>query len=384
MISDHHISELLLHALLREVTFADSSEYMFLLSYFKVEINPTLIRLDCADGGVGRIGRILKRRVVVLRIRWTLANLIACVCFEELTGTGWSQPEILTNVWVQIAVLTVVRHDVEHAEEDELALRLCERALRIDIALSVAFPPAKFMDFLFRAAVGALWVHRYNFQQSLDTQPAALQELLELAWRPELISTGGLIILRRLLLFQPAHLVHFASRFVHSVWNGVHLVCHTFLDDFHISLIFFVQLVEPLVEYLIEIIPLSSSHSELLWENLCELDLVQVLVRVCLHLRFQLLLDLLHRELIDTIGWRYTELSEVATSLLCALVRVRVLDPQAEHRRLRFFRMEYTLDLSLKLEKVVLSEINLFQLQFDRLFYDSFQVLYDFFIPFWV
>ena len=46
--------------------------------------------------------------------------------------------------------------------------------------------------------------------------------------------------------------------------------------------------------------------------------------------------------------------------------------------------MEYTLDLSLKLEKVVLSEINLFQLQFNRLFYDSFQVLYDFFIPFWV
>ena len=109
-----------------------------------------------------------------------------------------------------------------------------------------------------------------------------------------------------------------------------------------------------------------------------------MLVRVCLHLRFQFLLDLLHRELIDTIGGRYTELSEVATSLLCALVRVRVLDPQSEHRRLRFFRMEYTLDLSLKLEKVVLSEINLFQLQFDRFFYDSFQVLYDFFIPFWV
>ena len=69
MISDHHISELLLHALLCEMTFADSSEYMFLLSYFKVEINPTLIRLDRADGGVGRIGRILKRRVVVLRVR---------------------------------------------------------------------------------------------------------------------------------------------------------------------------------------------------------------------------------------------------------------------------------------------------------------------------
>ena len=82
---------------------------------------------------------------------------------------------------MQIAVLTVVRHDVEHAEEDELALCLCERALRIYIALSVASPPAKFMDFLFRAAVGAFWVHRYNFQQSLDTQPAALQELLELA-----------------------------------------------------------------------------------------------------------------------------------------------------------------------------------------------------------
>ena len=69
MISDHHISKLLLHALLREVTFADSSEYMFLLSNFKVKINPTLIRLDCADRGVRRIGRILKRRVVVLRVR---------------------------------------------------------------------------------------------------------------------------------------------------------------------------------------------------------------------------------------------------------------------------------------------------------------------------
>ena len=45
----------------------------------------------------------------------------------------------------------------------------------------------------------------------------------------------------------------------------------------------------------------------------------------------------------------------MTTSLLRALVRMGVLDAQSEHRLVRLLRVEYVLDLSFELEKVVLS-----------------------------
>ena len=71
----------------------------------------------------------------------------------------------------------------------------------------------------------------------------------------------------------------------------------------------------------------------------------------------------------------------MTTSLLRALVRMGVLDAQSEHRLVRLLRVEYVLDLSFELEKVVLSQIYFLYLQFDCLLNDRLQVHHHFGIP---
>lgn len=71
----------------------------------------------------------------------------------------------------------------------------------------------------------------------------------------------------------------------------------------------------------------------------------------------------------------------MATSLLRTLVRMGVLDAQSEHRLVGLFCVEYVLDLSFKLEKVVLSQIDFLDLQFNRLLDDRLQVHHHFSIP---
>ena len=69
-------------------------------------------------------------------------------------------------------------------------------------------------------------------------------------------------------------------------------------------------------------------------------------------------------------------------SLLSALMSVSVDDTKAQHGCSGLFCVEYVLDLTFKLEKVILSKIYLLHLKSDCLFNDGFQVLSDFFSSF--
>lgn len=77
---------------------------------------------------------------------------------------------------------------------------------------------------------------------------------------------------------------------------------------------------------------------------------------------------------------RNAELSEMTPCLLRALLRVRLLNAEPEHRCARLLRVENAFNLAFKLEESVLAQIDLSQLQPDGFLDDNLQVLNDFII----
>ena len=60
----------------------------------------------------------------------------------------------------------------------------------------------------------------------------------------------------------------------------------------------------------------------------------------------------------------------MSSRLLGALVRMRVLNSQSQHRRARISRVEDAFNLAFELEKVVLAQCDLLDLQVDGLLND--------------
>lgn len=132
---------------------------------------------------------------------------------------------------------------------------------------------------------------------------------------------------------------------------------------------------------LVGLSPLLYRASKRNSDWLRESDLVQVLVGVRLHHAFVLLhlLPLLV-ELSRVVRRRDAKLGEVASRLLRALMRMSVLNAQSQNGSIGVLRLEDGLDLAFKTEVVVLAQVDLFDLEFDRLFDDGLQVLDHFLV----
>ena len=93
-----------------------------------------LVRLDRPNGWIGRVRRLLQRRVIVLVLPLDAAGVLS-VGVHDLVGTGRPHPEMLTNVGMEVRCcvnrMVVHRIDVDHAEEDHLPLSLRESLLRV-------------------------------------------------------------------------------------------------------------------------------------------------------------------------------------------------------------------------------------------------------------
>ena len=116
---------------------------------------------------------------------------------------------------------------------------------------------------------------------------------------------------------------------------------------------------------------LREGNHKRLWEE----DLVEVLVRVGLQLLAPRLLRLLLRR--EALRRGDAELGKVALRLLRTLVRVSVLDAQAEHGGARALRVENVVDVAFEFEKVVLPQTYFLVLQLNRLLDDRAKVLLD-------
>ena len=104
--------------------------------------------------------------------------MVAFVGLLELRGARSPKPELLSHVWVQIMVpdlVTLVRN-VDHAIKNYMALRGVQGALLIHSTACVAFAPAKLMDTLLRALIGAFRVHSHRLEALLDVHAVALKE----------------------------------------------------------------------------------------------------------------------------------------------------------------------------------------------------------------
>ena len=80
--------------------------------------------------------------------------------------------------------------------------------------------------------------------------------------------------------------------------------------------------------------------------------------------------DRLHCRWINLVGRRDAELCEVSSRLLGALVRLRVLNSQPQHCRVRISRVEDAFNLAFELEEIVLAQCDFPDLQVDGLLND--------------
>ena len=81
-----------------------------------------LVRLDRPNGWIGRVRRLLQRRVIVLVLPLDAAGVLS-VGVHELVGTGRPHPEVLADIRMKVTSLldhVVERVDVDHTEEDDL------------------------------------------------------------------------------------------------------------------------------------------------------------------------------------------------------------------------------------------------------------------------
>ena len=95
-----------------------------------------------------------------------------------MSGAGCPQPELLSNIWMQIFIVAL---HIKHAVEDDLALFLTESALLVLVATSTTAMPSKLMDVLVEAPIVAFRIHGQGFQAVFNVHFVDLEECLQLA-----------------------------------------------------------------------------------------------------------------------------------------------------------------------------------------------------------
>ena len=267
-------------------------------------------------------------------------------------------------IWVQVLI-----HNVEHTVSNYVPLNLSE--ISFGSAATLGFTvDSKHLDGLFTAPVLALFVHRHCFQTLLDIHAVDLHEKLQFTWLIK--DVGSLLLFLEVfhLFINILHVIQLLGRLGQGALS--HLLKLRRLGLFSVLLVLFFQLVKLLFENLVVLRPISPGSRKSTLYSLLVRNLVQVLVRVRLNRLLVLGSVLLHGR-----GRWNTEFCEVGTCLLRALVSMGVDNAKAQHRCRRLFCVEYILDLTLKFEEIILTQINILYLQSDGLFYYGFQVLSD-------
>ena len=278
-----------------------------------------------------------------------------------------------------------------------MPLSLCQNSLRILPAKRSASLITKVINGPLTALALTLWVHRHRLQALLNVHAILCQKQFKIGWAKEHKSSLSILVPEpQYLVDEPFHLVHFYRSLDHALRNlhivGQHgatspakgtpfqCILLLLLESRLLGLILcflhlFVHLSALLLQLVIIFLPgcRGSRQGEL--ERRLELLHVQLLVRIRLNLRLLLLLLV-----VLGAGWD-AKLGEMTLGLERRLMGMRVRHPDPNHGLAQaFFCLEDILDLTLKLEKVILTQLDLFILKSDCLLNYYFEIHDNFFI----
>ena len=178
MVCHHDFSKLVLHhGLIQEL--GHSIQVMALASDVKVEADPILIGLDCANRGVGRVWSLGQRCVIVL------PHTLGCVCIDRITlislhklrGATCAGPKMLSHVRMQVLVFEI---DVDHAIENHVPLGLGKCGLCIERAARATARATELVDRSLAALGLARFLHGHRLKALLYIHLVLLQEKLQI------------------------------------------------------------------------------------------------------------------------------------------------------------------------------------------------------------
>ena len=175
MVSDHNISESLLHQRLCQ-SWSSSFYNLLFWSDFGIKVYAPLVSFYRTNGGVRRGGWSFQSFVVICCFipRGGLLPIVI-VWIDVLWGSWSPQPKVFSHVWMGI----IIRH-IQHAVKDDVSLCLWQGSLRVFFTSELASFTAKIVYKLnLTAASSAIWIHRHGFEALFNRHFVGYEEILE-------------------------------------------------------------------------------------------------------------------------------------------------------------------------------------------------------------